>query len=313
MQVEPLRTDTEEDKKIDVSLYKERGNTYRIIGNRLMQRAIETDRKYINKNVRVLNESFDPLRIRLRVMPISRAPLVQGKNSDFYFIEAGKLGLRGDLTHAIDMLKRGLELKPDHLLCRFNHGVIMFKFGLIYEAAQDFYRLTQTDKIEAWVYFNYAICLVQLGLPSKPKKTRRNSAQTKKNAADNQFDAVRTSTDYQTSEGQSKFLQGAATSSIYGSSSKIGVTAFMAQERGVSKTHQEGTQNYEDAISACDSAIKHGKNDKLLLIDTYMLKAVALYRLSKPLEAVRMFNIAKRIKKNMDRPKMSGGLKQSIQ
>jgi hypothetical protein len=89
------------------------------------------DRKFVHKNVKILEKFFDPLRIKLRIMPLSRAPSIQGKNSDFYFVEASKLSLRGDLTSAIEMLKKGLELKPTHLICRFNHGVVMFKLGLI--------------------------------------------------------------------------------------------------------------------------------------------------------------------------------------
>jgi hypothetical protein len=49
------------------------------------------ERKYVHKNLKLLEKYFDPLRIRLRVMPISRAPYVTSKNADFYFVEAGKL------------------------------------------------------------------------------------------------------------------------------------------------------------------------------------------------------------------------------
>jgi len=38
----------------------------------------------------MLEESFDPIRIRLRVIPISKAPHGKGMNADYYFIEAGK-------------------------------------------------------------------------------------------------------------------------------------------------------------------------------------------------------------------------------
>ena len=58
--------------------------------------------------------------------------------ADFYFKEAAKKSLAGDLTSGIELLKRGLLLKPNHFLCRFNHGVLMFKFGLIMEATKDF-------------------------------------------------------------------------------------------------------------------------------------------------------------------------------
>jgi hypothetical protein len=68
-------------------------------------------------------------------MPISRAPCAKGMNSDYYFIEAGKKSIRGELTSAIELLNRGLNLDPTHYLCRFNHGVLLFKFGLICEAA----------------------------------------------------------------------------------------------------------------------------------------------------------------------------------
>ena len=102
-----------------------------------------TDRKYLDKtNIKILEKFFDPLRIRLRVMPMSRAPLSSqmqgGKNADFYFVEAGKLALKNDLTKALEFLKRGLELKPRHVFCRFNEGVILFKLGLIVEAGKDF-------------------------------------------------------------------------------------------------------------------------------------------------------------------------------
>ena len=60
----------------DVQLYQERGSVHRIIGNKIMARALEPDRRYVNNQVKILNESFDPIRIKLRILPISRAPLV---------------------------------------------------------------------------------------------------------------------------------------------------------------------------------------------------------------------------------------------
>ena len=103
-------------------------------------------------------------------MPISRAPLAQGKTPDYYFVEAAKKSLSGDLTSAIEMLKRGLLINPNHLLCRFNHGVLMFKFGFIRNASKDFERLTKHPhgSKNAWVFYNLATCLIQLGKPEKP-------------------------------------------------------------------------------------------------------------------------------------------------
>lgn len=60
-------------------------------------------------------------------------------NADYYFKEAGKKSMRGELTKAIELLKRGLLIQPKHYLCRHNHGILMFKFGLVVEATQDFY------------------------------------------------------------------------------------------------------------------------------------------------------------------------------
>jgi tetratricopeptide (TPR) repeat protein len=91
-------------------------------------------------------------------MPISKAPLASGKNADFYFTEAAKISLRGDLTQALEMLKKGLELKPEHFLCRFNHGVILFKLGLINEAISDFEILMNKNSKEAATAYNLAVC-----------------------------------------------------------------------------------------------------------------------------------------------------------
>ena len=127
-----------------------------------MLRALDVERQYVNHNVKLVQGSFDPIRIKLRVMPVSRAPLVRAKNSDYYFIESGKNALSGDIPFAIELLKRGLSINQDHFLCRFNHGVIMFKIGLIKEAAHDFEMLTKKlpGKKEAWVYFNLATCYI---------------------------------------------------------------------------------------------------------------------------------------------------------
>jgi tetratricopeptide (TPR) repeat protein len=74
------------------------------------------------------------------------------------------VSLKGDLTKALELLKRGLELKPDHYLCRFNHGVILFKLGLILEATSDFHRLSTLHPEDPVVAYNLALCNVQLGL-----------------------------------------------------------------------------------------------------------------------------------------------------
>lgn len=141
-------------------MYQEsRHDNYKILSNRIRTRALLPERKYIDKNnIKILEHFFDPLRIRLRVMPISRAPFTSGKNSDYYFIEAGKLSLKGDLTKAIELLKKGLELKPNHYLCRFNYAVLLFKLGLIIEASNEFETILKEMPRDAWSAYNYAIC-----------------------------------------------------------------------------------------------------------------------------------------------------------
>ena len=64
-------------------------------------------------------------------MPLSRMPFIRSKDADFYFVESYKKAESGDLTNAIELLKKGLDLKPNHLLCKFNFAVIKFKVGLI--------------------------------------------------------------------------------------------------------------------------------------------------------------------------------------
>ncbi len=95
-------------------------------------------------------------------------------NPDFYFVEAGKKALGGDLTSALDYLKRGLAINPTHYFCAFNHGVLLFKFGLIAEAADEFYALTKIYSKEAWPSYNLAICLLCMGLPQSAPAPRKS-------------------------------------------------------------------------------------------------------------------------------------------
>mmetsp|Transcript_30938 Transcript_30938/g.30419 ORF Transcript_30938/g.30419 Transcript_30938/m.30419 type:complete len:108 (-) Transcript_30938:151-474(-) len=79
---------------LDISLYKERNDQFKIISNNIFARAnMNGKHRYVHKTVKSVSRFFDPLRIRLRVMPLRRAPLVQGKNSDYYFVEAAKTSL----------------------------------------------------------------------------------------------------------------------------------------------------------------------------------------------------------------------------
>mmetsp|Transcript_2970 Transcript_2970/g.4557 ORF Transcript_2970/g.4557 Transcript_2970/m.4557 type:complete len:169 (+) Transcript_2970:3229-3735(+) len=109
------------------------------------------------------HETYDPLRLKIRIMPITRAPKNQGKTPDFYFMEASKLSLRNNLTQAIESLHKGLNINPLHLYCRFTHGVIMFKLGLLSQAKHDFQMLFERNPKEFLLHYNYALTLLQLG------------------------------------------------------------------------------------------------------------------------------------------------------
>lgn len=67
-----------------------------MVSNQILHLAAQKQRPYINKqNVKVLSEGFDPIRIKLRIMPISRAPYCKGMNADYYFIESVKKAQSG--------------------------------------------------------------------------------------------------------------------------------------------------------------------------------------------------------------------------
>ena len=93
----------EEFKLADINIFQPRDKNYKIISNRIRILARkEQKRRYVHKDQKQYEQTFDPIRTKLRVMPIERAPQIQGKTADFYFIQAGKLCLRNNLTHAIE-------------------------------------------------------------------------------------------------------------------------------------------------------------------------------------------------------------------
>ena len=107
---------------------------------------------------------YNPLRVKLRIMPQERAGLIKpGKNSQYYFIKAARLSLRNEFPLAIEALNKGLAKDTTNLLCRFNHGAICFKLGLIIEARNDFQMVSALYKKELAGHFNYGLCLYQLG------------------------------------------------------------------------------------------------------------------------------------------------------
>jgi len=69
--------------------------------------------------------------MRFKVIPIEDAKKITGKTAEYYFITAMKYCERNFLPQAIEEFRKGLCIQPTHLPCRFNHGVLMFKLGLV--------------------------------------------------------------------------------------------------------------------------------------------------------------------------------------
>ena len=94
-------------------MFKEDDPDHCLVGNHVLLLAELKERPYVNKqNYQRLSESFDPIRVKLRILPASRAPTPKGMNADYYFLRASKKATAGQLTSAIELLKRGLLVQP---------------------------------------------------------------------------------------------------------------------------------------------------------------------------------------------------------
>lgn len=59
---------------------------------------------------------------------------------------------------------KGLDIKSDHMLCRFNLGVTLFKLGLYEEAVSQYTTLIKQGYGEkAIVLYNKTLCELQCG------------------------------------------------------------------------------------------------------------------------------------------------------
>ena len=101
-------------------------------------------------------EKADPVRAKLRVMYLDRAPRT---SADFFFVQAGMYSINNDQTKAMKFLHQGQLLSSNKLLHRFNHGVIMFKLGLLHQAKLDFEAVCLDHPKEFMAHFNHSLCL----------------------------------------------------------------------------------------------------------------------------------------------------------
>lgn len=61
----------------DINIFQQRDDDYKIISNRIKILARkELRRQYIHKDLKGYENTFDPIRMKLRVMPIERAPKI---------------------------------------------------------------------------------------------------------------------------------------------------------------------------------------------------------------------------------------------
>jgi tetratricopeptide (TPR) repeat protein len=101
---------------------------------------------------------FDPLRLKILIMPYQEANPV-GRNADYFFLKGFKEGTTEDYAHSMASYLKGLDIKSDHLLCRFNLGVTLFKLGLFEEACLQYNILVKQGYGDrAVVNFNKALC-----------------------------------------------------------------------------------------------------------------------------------------------------------
>jgi tetratricopeptide (TPR) repeat protein len=101
------------------------------------------------------------MRLKILVMPYSEANPV-GKNADYFFIKGFKYSVTEDYAHAMAAYLKGLDIKSDHLLCRFNLGVILFKLGLYHEASSQYSILaSQGYSDRTFVMYNKALSELQ--------------------------------------------------------------------------------------------------------------------------------------------------------
>lgn len=168
--VENKLNEDEEEEKVEKSTYQDvnimqiRNTKHNIVSTRLRILAQQDlPRRYIHKDQFLYDQTFDPIRMKFKVKTIDEATVTSGKGPEHYFIQAMKYCERNLIPQAIEEFRKGLMIKPDHLLCRFNHGVLMFKLGLVKQSEYDFQLLVDKKTKDPGAYYNLAVVKVQQG------------------------------------------------------------------------------------------------------------------------------------------------------
>ena len=97
----------------------------------------------------------------MRVMPKDRIKFASsgGKNEAFWWRTGKEKIARNELAEALKCFQNGLKIDPTNVFCRFSHGMMCFKLGLILEAKNDYQMVSSLYPKEILAHFNLAICL----------------------------------------------------------------------------------------------------------------------------------------------------------
>ena len=114
------------------------------------------------------NRHLDPIRMKIRVLPIHRVP---NMTNQFIYIKAGMQCIQNKLESAMKLLNIGLQLCNNTFLYTFTHGTIMFKLGFLEKALHDFRQARITHHKDPIVHFNLALTLFQMGRYAEANET----------------------------------------------------------------------------------------------------------------------------------------------
>eukprot|EP00347_Sterkiella_histriomuscorum_P011112 403373711 len=119
--------------------------------------------------VQDIEQFFDPLRLKLMMVPLSDIPNQFTKQgSDFHFIKGIKLQLMKELQAALNSYEEGILQYPQSSFnCKFNKGVILFKLGMFKEALRIYQQIVREEPLDKRIAYNKSLCEIQIGLYSQ--------------------------------------------------------------------------------------------------------------------------------------------------
>lgn len=114
------------------------------------------------------NRHLDPIRMKIRVLPIHRVP---NMTTQFIYIKAGMQCIQNKLESAMKLLNIGLQQCNNTFLYTFTHGTIMFKLGFMEKALHDFNHALILHPKDPIVHFNLALTQFQMGRYKEANET----------------------------------------------------------------------------------------------------------------------------------------------